>query len=297
MKKYFVIAMALVPMVFASCAGNEAKLNAATERADSLQTVIDQKDGEIDALFETLSEIENNLTEISSRYSQISSLRQQHPEKNANVKSQVTDQLAAIESIMSQNKSKISQLNSKIATLGAENEKLQGFIESLNSRMAEQETQINNLMSELTISKETIKKLSGNVSDLTQSNKEKDARIAQQQEEMAYLADQSHKAYYVVGNYDDLKDKGIVSKDGGLLFKSQHATNNVNVKNFTLIDKTKVSSIDINLRKARIISSHPKDSYEIVYDESDSKLAKKLVIKDVNAFWSNTDFLIVSTKR
>lgn len=296
MKKLFFVSLAIMPFIFASCAGTEEKLNAANERADSLQSVIDQKDGEIDALFETLSEIEDNLTEISSRYSQVANLRQQHPEKNANVKSQVTDQLAVIENMMSQNKAKIANLNSRIAALGDENSKLQAFVESLNSRMAEQENQINSLMNELTISKETIKKLSGSVNDLTQSNQEKDARIAQQQEEMAYLADQTHKAYYVVGTYDDLKAKGIVNKEGGLLFKSQHATSNVNVQNFTLIDKTKVTSIDINLRKARLISVHPKGSYEIVMDESDSKLARRLVIKDVNAFWSNTDFLIISTK-
>ena len=295
MKKFFVIVMAVLPLIFASCAGNEAKLNA--ERADSLQSVIDQKDVEIDALFETLSEIENNLTEISSRYSQISTLRQQHPEKNSNVKNQVTDQLAVIENMMSQNKTKIANLNNKIATLGAENTKLQEFVESLNARMAEQENQINSLMNELTISKETIKKLSGNVSELTQSNKEKDDYIAKQAEEMAYLADQSHKAYYVVGPYDELKEKGIVNKDGGLLFKTQHATSNVNVKNFTLIDKTKVTTIDINLRKVRLVSSHPDKSYEIIYDEADKKLAKQLVIKNVNDFWKNTDFLIISTKR
>lgn len=297
MKKLFLIAVAAMPLVFASCAGNEAKLNAANERADSLQTVIDQKDGEIDALFEVLSDIENNLTEISTRYGKVASLRQQHPERNAGVKGEITDQLAVIENMMSQNKAKIASLNSKIASLGAENSKLQGFVESLNARMAEQENQINALTNELSISKETIKKLSGNVSELTQSNQEKDATIAQQQEEMAYLADQSHRAYYAVGSYDELKAKGIVSKDGGLIFKTQKATNSLNVKNFTLIDKNKVTTIDVNLRKARLISKHPEGSYEFVYDETDSKLAKQLIIKDVNAFWSNTDFLIVSTKR
>lgn len=294
MKKIIVIALAALPLFFTSCAGNDAKTAAV---ADSLQEIINQKDGEIDALFEVLSDIENNLTEISSRYSQIATLRQQNPEKNANVKGEITDQLAVIENMMAQNKTKIANLNSKISTLKAENSKLQEFIESLNARMAEQENQINGLMNELTISKETIKKLSGNVDDLTQANQEKDARIAKQQEEMAYLADQSHKAYYVVGNYDDLKAKGIVNKDGGLIFKTQRSTNNVNVQNFTLIDKTKVTTIDVNLRKARIISNHPKDSYEIVYDENDSKMARQLVIKDINAFWSTTDFLIISTKR
>ncbi|MBP5190122.1 MAG: hypothetical protein J6031_04330 [Bacteroidales bacterium] len=294
MKKILVIAFAALPLFFTSCAGDDAKTAAV---ADSLQEIINQKDVEIDALFEVLSDIENNLTEISSRYSQISNLRQQHPEKNANVKGEITDQLAVIESMMAQNKSKIANLNSQISTLKTENSKLQEFIESLNARMVEQENQINSLMNELTISKETIKKLSGNVNELTQSNQEKDARIAQQQEEMAYLADQSHKAYYVVGNYDDLKAKGIVNKEGGLLFKSQRATSNVNVQNFTLIDKTKVTTIDVNLRKMRLISTHPKDSYELVYDETDSKMVRRLVIKDVAAFWSNTDFLIISTKR
>ena len=142
-----------------------------------------------------------------------------------------------------------------------------------------------------------IKKLSGNVDELTQANQEKDSRIAQQQEEMAYLADQSHRAYYVIGSYDELKEKGVVNKEGGLLFKTQKATNNVNVKNFTLIDKNKVTSFDVNLRKARLISKHPEGSYEFVYDETDSKMVRKLVVKDVAAFWSNTDFLIVSTKR
>ena len=35
MKKILLIVMAALPLIFASCAGNEAKLNAANERADS----------------------------------------------------------------------------------------------------------------------------------------------------------------------------------------------------------------------------------------------------------------------
>ncbi len=294
MKKLFLIGLAVLPLFFASCASDDAKNKAVV---DSLQSIIDAKDGEIDALVEVISDVENNLTEISSRYSQINSLRQQNPERNAAVKGQITDQLAVIDNLLAQNKEKVAKLNSKISSINAENTKLQGLVESLNARIEEQENEINTLMNELTISKETIKQLSSNVSELTRSNKDKDERIAQQEEEMAYLADQSHKAYYVVGNYSELKEKGIVNKEGGLLFKTQRATSNVNVNNFNLIDKTKVTTIDINLRKVRIISDHPKGSYEIIYDQDDKKMARQLVIKDVNKFWQNTDFLIISTKR
>lgn len=295
MKKITLCLAAAAALLFASC-GSDEDLNTANQRADSLQTVVDQKDEEIASLFEVLSDIETNLTEISSRYSKVNTLRQQNPERNQKVKGEITDELAVIDNMMAQNKQKIAQLNSKIKSLGAENEKLQNFIETLNARMTEQENQINSLMNELTISKATISKLSANVSDLTRSNKEKDEEIARQNDEMAYLADNSHRAYYVVGTYNDLKEKGIVSKEGGLLFKSQKATNSVNLSKFNLIDRNKVTTIEVNLRKAKLISDHPKGSYEFVMDDTDKKVVKQLVIKDVASFWSKTDFLIISTK-
>lgn len=295
MKKITLCLAAAAALLMASC-GSDEDLNTANQRADSLQTVVDQKDEEIASLFEVLSDIETNLTEISSRYSKVNTLRQQNPERNQKVKGEITDELAVIDNMMAQNKQKIAQLNSKIKSLGAENEKLQNFIETLNARMTEQENQINSLMNELTISKATISKLSANVSDLTRSNKEKDEEIARQNDEMAYLADNSHRAYYVVGTYNDLKEKGIVSKEGGLLFKSQKATNSVNLSKFNLIDRNKVTTIEVNLRKAKLISDHPKGSYEFVMDETDKKVVKQLVIKDVASFWSKTDFLIISTK-
>ncbi|MBQ9586570.1 MAG: hypothetical protein IJR26_01720 [Bacteroidales bacterium] len=295
MKKITLCLAAAAALLFASC-GSDEELNTANQRADSLQTVVDQKDEEIASLFEVLSDIETNLTEISSRYSKVNTLRQQNPERNQKVKGEITDELAVIDNMMAQNKQKIAQLNSKIKSLGAENEKLQNFIETLNARMTEQENQINSLMNELTISKATISKLSANVSDLTRSNKEKDEEIARQNDEMAYLADNSHRAYYVVGTYNDLKEKGIVSKEGGLLFKSQKATNSVNLSKFNLIDRNKVTTIEVNLRKAKLISDHPKGSYEFVMDDTDKKVVKQLVIKDVASFWSKTDFLIISTK-
>ena len=52
--------------------------------------------------------------------------------------------------------------------------------------------------------------------------------------------------------------------------------------NFNLIDKTKVTTININLRKVRIVSSHPKDSYEIVYDESDMTRHRTILFRLVD---------------
>ncbi len=211
---------------------------------------------------------------------------------NTRVKGQITDQLAQIENMLAQNKQKIANLNAKIAELGQENGKLQEFIDNLNSRMADQEKQISDLMSELTISKATIQKLSENVTDLTQANQEKDEYIA-------YQTNEANKAYYIVGSYKDLKELGIVSKSGGFIGigKKQNTTSDMDVSHFQTIDRSKVTTIAINQRKAQVISKHPEGSYELVMDENDSKKVAYLTIKDVNAFWRFTDYLVISTNK
>ena len=292
MKKIFLTLLTVVPLLFAACKGEDPEKIAALQKADSLQAIVDAKDGEIDALFEVLNEIETNISEISTRYSQVNSLKQNNPEMNTRVKGQITDQLAVIENMLSQNKQKIASLNAKIASLGQENSKLQEFIDNLNSRMAEQENQISDLMHELTISKATIQKLSENVSDLTQANKEKDDYIA-------YQTAEANKAFYIVGSYKELSDMGIVNKSGGFIGigKKQSASTDMDISKFQTIDRTKVTTITINQRKAQVISKHPEGSYELIKDEKDSKTIAYLVIKDVNAFWRFTDYLVVSTSK
>lgn len=290
MKKSILIALAFLPLLFTACKEDAEKV-AAIQRADSLQAIVDNKDAEIDALFEVLNDIETNLSEIAAKYSQVRTLQQTSPEGSTRVKGQINDQLTVIESMMADNKQKIASLNAKIAELGRENTQLQEFIESLNARMEDQENQINSLMQELSISKSTIKQLSEDVTDLTQSNKEKDEYIA-------YQTAEANKAYYIIGSYNELKDLGIVDKNGGFIGigKKQSTTATMDVSKFQMIDRTNVTTIAINQRKAKVVSNHPTGSYELVYDENDAKLVVYLRILDVNAFWRFTDYLVVSTK-
>lgn len=291
MKKLFLTLIAIAPLLFAACNGEDPEKEAAIRRADSLQTIVDSKDGEIDALFEVLNEIETNLSEISARYSKVNSLKQGNPEMNSRVKGQITDQLAEIDNMLSQNKQKIASLNAKISSLGQENSKLQEFVDNLNQRIADQESQISTLMNELSVSKATIQQLSENVSDLTKSNQEKDDYIA-------YQTNEANKAYYIVGSLKELKEMGIVNTSGGFIGigKKQNTSADMDVSKFQTIDRTKVTTIAIGQRKAQVISKHPEGSYELIYDENDTKKVAYLTIKDVNAFWRFTDYLVVSSK-
>lgn len=258
---------------------------------DSLQSIIDAKDGEISTLFEMLNQIEDNLAMISSKYGAVQRLQQRGVEGNAAVKNEISAQISKIEGMLAANKKKIAELNQKLADLGHSNEELQQFVAKLEERSAQQEQQIASLMKELEQHKVIIKDLNQNVSDLTESNRAKDNTIAQQVAE-------SNKAYFVVGTYDELKTAGIVQKTGGFIGigRKQTLVADMPLNEFVEIDRSKVSTVTINQRNAVVISSHPADSYELVADENDPKTITYLRILNPSRFWRQTKYLVVSTK-
>ena len=283
------LGLVLVTMNFTSC--NQKELNSRQYTIDSLQSIVDTKDAEIDSLFVMLNEIEDNLSMINSKYSTIQEMRRNNVEGNVNQKKQIAEQMSAIETMMASNKQKIAQLNQKVGSLDKKAADLEAFITRLEERAAQQEQQIAALTAELENSKVVIRDLNQNVSDLTSQNQQKDNYIAQQ------IAD-ANRAWFVVGSYNELKEAGIVSKTGGFLGmgRKQGTVADMNTEIFTEIDRTKVTTISINKKKAVVISQHPDNSYELVTDEDNEAVVAYLRILNPTQFWKYTDYLVISTK-
>ena len=251
-----VLSLAMVAMVFAACNTHQAELDAAIKTNDSLSLIIQNKDTELDSLFATLNQIEENLAAVNSRYNTVQELRRANMEGQPNVKSQISAQIKDIENLM-----------------------------------AQQESQIAQLLTELENNKVIIKKLNQDVTDLTASNEQKEQYIKQQTAE-------ANRAYYVVGNYSDLNEAGIVSKAGGFIGigRRQGTNSDMPLDRFTQIDRTKVTTIPINMKRALVVSKHPENSYELVTDENDDKVVSYLRILNPAKFWEQTRFLVISTK-
>ena len=290
MKKIF-MAIAVVAATLTAVSCNQKELEQQKMTIDSLQGIVDSKDSEIDGLFAMLNEIEDNLSMINSKYSNVQEMRRNNTEGSYDHKKEITDQMSAIESMMSANKQKIAQLNSRVNKLNSKNADLQAYITRLEERSAQQEAQIAELLTELENNKVVIKGLNKNVTELTASNQEKDQYIARQ------IAD-ANRAYFVVGTYSELKEAGIVAKTGGFIGigRKQGTVADMNTERCTEIDRTKVSTININKKKAMVISQHPENSYELVADPDDSGVTAYLRILNPSQFWKYTDYLVVSTK-
>ena len=97
------------------------------------------------------------------------------------------------------------------------------------------------------------------MSDLTSENEAKDRRIA------AHIAE-ANKAYYIVGKYDRLKEEGVLAKEGGFLGmgRRQILNGDLPTQLFKQIDITTTTTIQVDMKDALIVSSHPESSYEMV---------------------------------
>lgn len=295
MKKIlFAASLLATTFAFVACGGEnstDGKDNPQQRQIDSLNNIIAEQAcaiDERDSLMAMLNEVDSTFAQLESEYSALQKMDRKNPEAN---RRRITDRMAALQETMASNKEKIRQLNGRINALNNQNNDLQAYIARLEERSAAQEAQIAELLTELENNKVVIKGLNQNVTDLTASNQEKDQYIARQ------IAD-ANRAWFIVGTYDDLKEAGIVAKSGGFIGigRKQGTVANMKTDLFTEIDRTKVTTITLNLKKPILVTQHPEGSYEFVTDEENKKVTAYLHILDPIKFWQYTDYLVVSTK-
>ena len=119
----------------------------------------------------------------------------------------------------------------------------------------------------------------------------RNTKISQQTEEM-------NKAYVVSGTYKDLKEKGLLIKEGGVLGlgkKESLQENSLNDNLFTQVDITKTRTIPVNSKSAKLVTEHPANSYELVKDDAD--MIAYIEIKDPATFWKISKYAVVEVNK
>lgn len=116
----------------------------------------------------------------------------------------------------------------------------------------------------------------------------REAFIEQQTNEM-------NAAWYVVGTSKELEERGVVTSTGGFIGIGKTARLNGDVTNneFKEVDVREMTRVQLGVKKAHLVSEHPKNSYLIV--EEGDELAY-LEIKDPAAFWKMSRYMVVEVK-
>ena len=249
MKKYYLFIVVSLVVLATGC--NQKEIARLQAQRDSLMAVTGSKDASLVEFVNAFNEIQANLDTIKQKEMIIDN-RAKGGEVQANQKEQIQSDINYIYSLLQKNRELVSKLTDKLKKSEHKSAELQKMIDNLNNIIVEKDAQIEQLTAELNKLNIQVNDLTGQVGNLTTEN-------AQKQAEIEAKTTQLNTAYYIIGTVKELKEKNIITKEGGFvgIGRSKDISDEVDLSYFTKVDITKLNTIPIMKKKVEIISKHP----------------------------------------
>jgi len=291
MKKFFYVLLIPVLLLAAGC--NQKKIDRLQAQNDSLRAVGGDKDSNISEFVATFNEIEANLDSIK-QVEQVIDKSAKAGEVKGSRKEQIKSDIKYIYDLQQKNRKMVAELSAKLSKSGKHAAQLQKMIDNLNSSISEKDVQIAQMTDELGKLNIQVKDLNVKVTDLNSNVDNLSADNAKKQADIDAKTIALNTAYYVIGTNRELKDKKIITGEGGFIGigRTKDIMADLNMADFIKVDITTVNEIPVMKKKINIITSHPANSYRLEGD----KTVDKLVIVDAAAFWSLSKVLVISAK-
>lgn len=286
MKKLFYLL--LIPFLF-NCQGTNDKMKTLQEKNDSLISINNQKDKEINDFVMSLNQIQENLELIKETEKMVTLNAKGDIENKQDAKDKIQSDIQLIYQLMQNNKKTISELSRKLKTANFNITEFSKTIDFLNKKISDDSINISNLRAELEKKNIVITELENTVDTLVAAGNTKNRKIEEQTEKL-------NTAYYVVGTEKELKTHKILTKEGGFigLGKNRTILNNFDKSYFTKIDLTKISKIKLDCKKATLITKHPTSSFKF---EKTGKTIDNMLITDEDEFWSVSRYLVIMIEK
>ena len=288
MKKLAILAVSALAIV--SCKNEAPKQDLMmTQLRDSLNTIIAQKDTEINDMIATFGDIEEGFREITEAQSRVTLAKSG---EGTNSAKRIKENMQFIQQTMRQNKELINKLKQQLRDSSFKSEELKKLIDNMQQQLEQKEAQLQALREELDKKDihiaeldETVANLNTNVNQLTEETTQKSQTISQQDKQL-------HTAWFVFGTKDELKKQNILTKDG-LFSKTKLLEKDFNKDYFTKIDIRIDKEIKLYSKDAKMLTSHPSSSYTLAPDANKQYVLR---IIDPNLFWSTSKYLVIQVK-
>lgn len=276
------------------CNQKNAEIAMLKAKNDSLISIGFVKDSTVIDFVNAFNSIQLNLDSIKNKEKIISKSVQGNSEVKTRAKDQINSDINMIYKLQQNNKNMVAQLRSKLKKSGVYSVELEQMVANLNKQIEEKDVQIAQLNDELAKANVKVTDLSTKVVDLNANVVDLSTANTQQQKLIEEKTAELNTAYYVIGTTSDLKNKKVITKEGGFIGmgRSKELTPEMNKSNFTKVDITQLKGISIMKNKATLLTSHPKSSYRM----TGKNLSDSLVITNQKEFWSLSKVLVVNVK-
>ena len=288
MKKISVLFAVVMAVVLTGCTQiSKEQYQQATSTNDSLMYVALQQGNEIYELSTTLNAVSEELNQINGQIA----LSNGEDQNLVNKRERLLQQIAMVKQTIEEKQKALDELQKKYSAQLSQNKVLKQTIDRLQSEVAGYETKVAQLNEAVATREQKIEGLTNTLTETQQSLETTIAQNEQQQEVINTQDEMLNTGYYIIADKKRLKELGLL--EGALLAKKRLTRQGFTSEGFNKVDIRDLNELPLGAKKVDILSSHPKDSYEL-RELADG--TRKLVINDPTEFWINTRFLVVKTK-
>lgn len=263
-----------------------------TEKAN-LNQVINQKDSVLNDVEGTFTEIEENLKFIREKRNEIS-LEQKEGGKNR--KLAVIEDIKLMNTMIDASNKKIEELQAKLRKSGINSKALEQRIAALTENIESQSAEITELKKVIGEKDMNLAELNTKVEDINKVVALKSDTINYKEKQIVERTNELNTAHVALGTYKELKEEGILSKEGGVLGLGASKSiqeNFVDNTHFKTLDIRTTKTIPLHAKKAKVISEHPVASYSLI--QENGQIAY-LEITNPEEFWKISKYAVIEVK-
>jgi len=261
------------------------------EKANTNQ-MIQLKDSMMFDMDNSFMEIENNLKSIKEKRNQVAMIQS---EGGKNRKQAIIEDIKLLDNMVEENNKKIADLEQKLKKSGLNAKTYEKRLQGLTETIESQNVEIAELKKVVETKNITLAEMDSKIQNLNSNMAQQADTISYKQKVIVDKTDKLNTAHVVLGTYKELKEDGILDREGSILGVGGNKAiqENFDSKYFTELDIRKTKTITVNAKKAVVISEHPNNSYKLV--EENGQIAY-LQIENPEEFWRISKYAVIQVK-
>lgn len=257
-------------------------------RAESarLKSELQARDSLIGEMTLSFDDIERNIALMDDRQKMIASGAKD--ELALDKRQRIVKDLQLMNGLMKDSRDRIAELTKRLDRSNIDASGLRKKLKDLDLQLASRDSSLASMKDELLARDFKIGQINDQLTAIELEVAKREAIIQQQEHEI-------NKAYVVMGTFKELEAKGVLTKEGGLIGigKRTELSDKLAASQFQEVDVREVRRLPLKAEKAKLVSEHPKSSYQLV--EEGDHLAY-LEIKDPEQFWKLSKYAVVETR-
>jgi hypothetical protein len=278
---------------------NKSQIDELSNQNADLNMSIQERDSLVNEMTSTFDEIEENLTFIREKRSQ---LVLDQSEGTEDQKKALVADIKLMNEMLEESSKKIDELEQQLKSSGIEIKSFRNKIAKLNENILEQDKNIQMLKTEL-------EQRDYQIAEMDLQIEKMDSQMVVLETDLAVKVDSIHKAnniiseqdselnkaFFASGSFDELAQNGVLTKEGGFLGigKSKTIKEDFNETYFTELDRRNTNYFPLFVKKAKIITEHPDSSFRFIEEDN---LITYLEIENPEEFWKLSKYAVVETK-